>query len=185
MPTLILYGSSYIERLRRHCDGDLCISGVNTVFFGRGGLRTDRMDQRFVRQAIATGAEFAFLHVGGNDISPTSTPREIFERIVELVFTFNNAGMKKVWVAEIITRGNFSKVPGLTKEAYECQRIRINQLLHKKFGKHFVQFKDIKYPTDYLQDLVHLQTSELITVNTGIKKYMSRIRRIIASTQKH
>ncbi|XP_021350938.1 uncharacterized protein LOC110448818 [Mizuhopecten yessoensis] len=162
MPTLILYGSSYIERLRRHCDGDLCISGVNTVFFGRGGLRTDRMDQRFVRQAIATGAEFAFLHVGGNDISPTSTPREIFERIVELVFTFNNAGMKKVWVAEIITRGNFSKVPGLTKEAYECQRIRINQLL-----------------------LVHLQTSELITVNTGIKKYMSRIRRIIASTQKH
>ena len=99
MTSFALFGSSYISRLMRHCDGDLQISGINTQFFGRGGLRTDRMDEELLRRAVDTRADYVFLHIGGNDISPSSKPRDIFERIVELVNTFKAGGTQVVWAS--------------------------------------------------------------------------------------
>ncbi|OWF36980.1 hypothetical protein KP79_PYT02494 [Mizuhopecten yessoensis] len=110
-----------------------------------------------------------------------SKPRDIFNRIVSLVETLRDSGTTRVLVAEILPRGSF-KAPGLNKTVFDRQRNKINALLRKKYDKDFVRFPDIKYPTDYLPDLVHLDTRETTTKNTGMKKYASRIRRCLHSS---
>ncbi|OWF49394.1 hypothetical protein KP79_PYT01078 [Mizuhopecten yessoensis] len=180
MKSTVLFGSSYVERLRRSCNGDLGTPGT-TIVCGRGGLRTDRMHQPTLQKALEAGADVAFIHVGGNDIEADSRPRAIFNRIVSLVETMHGSGITRVWVAEILTRGLF-RAPGLTKDVFEKQRLKISTLLFKKYGSDFVQFRDMRYPVDYLPDLVHLQTRETSSTNTVMKKYASRIRRCIWSS---
>ncbi|OWF46744.1 hypothetical protein KP79_PYT18855 [Mizuhopecten yessoensis] len=84
MTTAVIFGSSYIERLRRFCDDNL-ETPCTTVLCGRGGLRTDRKLQPTLKKALAAAPDIAFINIGGNDIEAESKPRDIFNRIVSLV----------------------------------------------------------------------------------------------------
>jgi len=159
MAVTVFFGSSFIERLRKYCEEDMEVPGT-TIFCGKGGLRTDRMDTALLHRALKTNADIAYLQLGGNDITATSTPKDIFDRICTVVTLFLDSGIRQVYIGEILTRGNFSKAPGLTKESFDRQRKRINKSLEKKYTSNFVYFPDIKYPHDYVPDLVHLQTAD-------------------------
>lgn len=180
MLTFGLFGDSYIERLRRYCDGNLTVHG-RTEFFAMGGLRTDRMDQGLLERLLEAHVDVVVINVGGNDIRLSSSPTEIFRRICTLVETIQSSGVAVVYVNEILTRGNFSKCPGLSKSAFDRRRKKINGLLYEKYGQHFVRFKDIKYPTDYLPmpDLVHLNTHRTDSRRCGLRKFECRISRIL------
>ena len=80
--------------------------------------------------------------------------------------------MKDINVAEILTRGDFSRCtdPKMGKTYSNSQRKKINSLLKGEFKANFVRFPDISYPDDYLQDLVHLGATSSVTHNTGMKK---------------
>ena len=60
---------------------------------------------------------------GGNDIRPDSDPKELVNRILVVTDQMKNSGVKKIYVSEISTRGDFSKVPRLTKEAFDIKYI--------------------------------------------------------------
>lgn len=177
-----VFGDSYVERMRRDCGGTVMVHGM-TRFFGKGGLRTDRMDENLLARVINAHVNVLVVNIGGNDITPTASPSDIFQRICDLIETFEKSGVSVVYVNEIMTRGDFSKCPGLTKAVFDRRRKTINKLLHEKFSDRFVKFTDIKFPADYLPDLVHLQTDQAESRNCGMRKFECRISRIFRSWQ--
>lgn len=178
MPTFALFGDSYIKRLRNYCDGDLEVPG-RVFFYGKGGLRTDRMDPSLWKRCLQREADVYFINIGGNDITKNSEPEHIYARIVQLVDSLYRRRARMVYVGEIQTRGEFRG--GLTKNEFDRQRMTINALLHERYGRLFVRFTDVRYPTDYADDMVHLDTSEKIRRNSGMRKFKNRIRRIFCS----
>ena len=190
--TIALYGDTYVKNLRNYCNGDLRVPA--TVFwFDKGGLRADfkkRDGKRIDTDAkakydkmIELRPDVAFINVSGNDITTETKPREIFDRVVKIAEDLRDAGATTVLIAEIMTRGDFSKSPDptLDKTTFDRKRQKINAFLAKHFKDNLIRFPDIKYPKDYSTDGVHLMTYSDSTNNTGMKKYESRIRRILCS----
>lgn len=189
--TVALYGDSYIFRLKNFCKTDLRIP-ANVNWFDGSGLRSDFIDKKGKIDDTAKAnferlktlrPDAVFINVGGNDLTTTSNPREVYGRIMCLVDELQQAGVKVVYVAEIMTRGEFSKCPDpkMNKRSFDLQRKKINTLLAKNFKDKFVKFADVHHPDDYAKDLVHLLDFSETTNNTGLKKYESRIRRILCS----
>lgn len=75
--SIAIFGDSFIKRLRKFCKGSLKVLG-NFYWYGKRGLRTDRMDEHLLNRMIQRAPDVAFICVGGNDISANSTPRQIF-----------------------------------------------------------------------------------------------------------
>ena len=127
--------------------------------------------------------DVAFINVSGNDKTSQTTPREIFDRVVLNVNDLQATGTSTIFVAEIMTRGDFSKSPDqhLDKATFDRKRQKINSLLAKRFKENLIRFSDVRYPDDYDNDQVHLLKNSASTANTGMKKYESRIRRILCN----
>lgn len=87
-------------------------------------------------------------------------------------------GHKNVYISEIITRGQLSKPPGLTKEIFDKKGKVINKQLRKKYGRFFVTFSDIHFPEHYDADKVHLNTKGTGKV-PGMKKFQCRFSRVL------
>lgn len=166
--------------MNKYCDGSLMVHG-KTKFFGRGGLRNDRMNQGLLKRLLETEPDVVVINVGGNDITPSPSPTEFFQRICALVETIQNSGVTAVYVNEILTRGKFTKCPGLSRSAFDRRRKKINRLLSEKYGQRFVRFTDIKYPADYMPDLVHLNTHKTNSRSCGMRQFECRISRILRS----
>ena len=190
--TIAMYGDSYIKRLQDYCDGDLRVPAT-ICWFGKGGLRSDFKDRKGLKIGKDAKSNYekmkkllpdvVFINVGGNDLTTTTKPREIYDQIAGLIYELQQAGVKEIYVAEILTRGDFSKCPDpdMNKASFDLQRKKINTLLAKEFKEKFIEFPDIQYPTDYLTDRVHLMDHDSTTRNTGLKKFESTLRRIICS----
>ncbi|KAH3792440.1 hypothetical protein DPMN_145937 [Dreissena polymorpha] len=86
--------------------------------------------------------DIVIVAVGGNDITPTSQPKEIVRRITEIVNDISRNGCEHVYITEILTRGNFSKCPGLQKIVFDRQRIKINKCLAKTFKNNLLKFPE-------------------------------------------
>lgn len=173
MARYALFGSSYIARLGRYCNHSLDVPGT-CRFFGKGGMRSDRIPQDILQELIDYRPDIVFIHLGGNDISTTSNPQDIFDRLAALVDQLKFCGAKHVLVAEVITRGQFRKSPGLTKLDFDVQRLKINRLLRKKLGGMFVHFNyEVLFPVDYDNDLVH------IGAGRGMRRYLQRIHEVL------
>ena len=134
-----------------------------------------------------------FINIGGNDITKTSEPEAIYQRIVDLVDQlYSRPRVQLVYVGEIWlwpflgdlfllvqTRGDFRH--GLSKEEFDRQREIINDLLRERYDWLFVEFKDVRFPKDYDKDLVHMDSKERRHRNSGMRKFQSRIRRFFCS----
>lgn len=101
---------------------------------------------------------------------------------MDIYCNLKDSGVKSVFVAEVLTRGDFSRSPDkdLTKVIFDKKRKKINTLLKSQLGHQFVVFKEIKYPRDFHGDLVHLGTVGLDSAS-GMKRYFYRIRRLFVS----
>ena len=101
----------------------------------------------------------------------------------KIVSGLEESGTKTVFIAEIMTRGDFSKSPDsiLNKTTFDNKRQKINYRLAKTYKDHLIRFPDMRYPRDYHTDLVHLLQDSSSTNNTGMNKYESRIRRLLCS----
>ena len=105
-----LFGDSYIKRLQNFCDGDLHVPG-STRFVHRGGLRCDGIDEMMEKKltAAAEKTDIVFLSIGGNDISPISKPEKIYDDIKSLIEKLKEAGVRRVFISEILPRADFKK----------------------------------------------------------------------------
>lgn len=189
--TIAIYGDSYVKRLREFCNGELRVPG-SIYWYDKGGLRADFRNRDGQPDAYAISRynqmvdlhpDIVFLNVSGNDITTKTDPREIIDRVVRITVDLQEAGTTTVFIAEILTRGDFSKSPDsqLDKATFDRKRQKINSGLAKLFKDKLIRFPDIKYPRDYSTDLVHLSSYSATTNNTGLKKYESRIRRLLSS----
>lgn len=181
MAKFAVLGSSYVERLRRFTSEDLKVPG-EVRWFGVPGLRCDSLSEEMWRRILTYKPDCLFLHVGGNDITTTTSPNDVVRKIMDIYCNLKDSGVKSVFVAEVLTRGDFSRSPDkdLTKVIFDKKRKKINTLLKSQLGHQFVVFKDIKYPRDFHGDLVHLGTVGLDSAS-GMKKYFYRIRRLFVS----
>ena len=84
-----------------------------------------------------------------------------------------------MYIGEIQTRDEFRD--GLTKREFDRHREVINYLLRERYSRLFVEFKEVVFLTDYDTDLVHMDTSERLRRNSGMRKYRNKIRRIFCS----
>lgn len=138
--TIAMYGDNYVKKLREDCNGDLRVPG--TIYcFDKGGLRADfkkRNGQHFDIDAKAMydrmtelRPDVAFINVSGNDVTSDTEPREFYDRVVAIVNGLRDAGATTIFVAEIMTRGDFSKSPDpkLDKATFDRKRQKINSLL--------------------------------------------------------
>lgn len=91
-------------------------------FYGVGGMRADNVNQRVLLELMDFHPETVFVGLGGNDISVNSSPRQTSEDIVKKATVFSDNGAKNVYISEIMTKGQFSKTPGLKKEIFEKKR---------------------------------------------------------------
>ena len=186
MARFSLLGDSYIKRLQKFCDGDLHAPG-SARFVRQGGLRCDRLDTQMKKRMIrtATKSDYIFLSIGGNDISPISDPTRIYDNICDLVRELENAGVRRVFISEILPRADFKKSdpPGLTKSKFERDRKKVNSLLIERYGSQVIRFHDIRCPRDYDEDLVHLSEPTPSNKNCGIRKYFFRIRLAFCSAK--
>ena len=189
--TIALYGDSYVERLQKYCHEDLRVPS-DVYWFGKGGLRSDFIKRNgevdisakaMFRKLKELKPDAVFLNVGGNDLTTSSEPRQVVDRILGLTAELQQAGVGLVYMTEILTRGDFSKCPDqeMNRTCFDRQRKKINSLLRGELKGKFITFPDINYPDDYLSDLVHLMETSSIKNNTGLKKFESRLRRIICS----
>ena len=78
--TIAIFGDSYVRRPEDYCKGDLGMPG-EVHWLGRGGIRTDIKNQALYRRLLELRPDAAIIHLGGNDITITSTPRDIFSRL--------------------------------------------------------------------------------------------------------
>ena len=70
-----VFGDSYVSRLEKYCEGNLRVPGI-IHFFGKGGLRACKLNnvpQYF--NLLRLKSDVVVVHLGGNDISPTSIRR--------------------------------------------------------------------------------------------------------------
>ena len=184
--TIAMFGDSYVKRLKEYCSSDLRVPG-SVYWFDKGGLRADfkkrdgqQIDthgQAIYQRMLRLHPEVVFINVSGNDVTSQTKPTVIVDRVVSLADELRENGTKTVFVAEIMTRGDFSKSPDLQldKATFDRKRQKINTLLAKHFRECLIRFPDIKFPKDYDSDAVHL------SMNSGLKKYESRIRRVLCS----
>ncbi|KAH3895085.1 hypothetical protein DPMN_019245 [Dreissena polymorpha] len=183
MAKVVLFGDNYIKRLCCFCDERKGLHvPYNVKWYGQGGLRTDRMNTDLYGKMLKEKGDIVIVAVGGNDITPTSQPKEIVRRITEIVNDISRNGCEHVYITEILTRGNFSKCPGLQKIVFDRQRIKINKCLAKTFKNNLLKFPDIKFPADYAKDLVHLESRT--PGNNGMRKYQCRLQRLICSVKR-
>lgn len=179
MAKIALFGDSYIKRLGKY----LGVPG-ECRFFGVGGMRADRPHQEVLNQLLEFQPDTVFVFIGGNDISVNSSPRQTFDDIVNIMDSIDNNVATTVYIGEILTRGQFSKSPGLTKDIFDRKRKLINKKLKKKYGRLFVTFPDIHFPDHYDKNNVHLNSTRTATDSThtsvpGKKKFQCRIARVL------
>lgn len=181
MAKFALVGSSFVERLRRFTSEDLKVPG-EVKWFGFPGLRTYSLSEEMWSNIITYNPDCVFLHVGGNDITTSTRPKDVVGRIIAICERLKDSGVKSVFVAEVLTRGNFQRSPDrhLNKLIFDKKRKKINSLLKTSFGHHFVAFKDISFPKDFDDDLVHLGT-KTTQRSSGMTRYFHRVRRVFVS----
>ena len=177
-----LFGDSYIKRLDKFFNGSIRVPG-ESIFVHQGGLRLDRLTDTMKHKMKTAETDIIFPSIGSNDISPNSVPEEIFDRICALVTEFEDAGVRRVFISEILPRADFSKSypPVLTKSKFDRDRKRVYKLLSEKYGKNVVKFNNIHCPRDYDKDLVHLSYPTEANTICGIRKYFFRIRLVFFS----
>ena len=136
------------------------------------------------KRCLRREADVCLINVGGNDITTRSEPEDIYQQIVKLVDQiFSRRRVKLVYIGEVQTRGEFRD--GLIKREFDSHREVINHLLRERYGRLFVDFKDVVFQTDYDTDLVHMDMSERLRRNSGMRKYRNRIRRMFYSYRHH
>ena len=171
MARIALFGSSYIARLEEFCWGDLKVPG-DVRFFGIGGMKFETCAETLKKvKSFKPGAVYIFL--GGNSITKNTKPSELADLYFTIIKDLRDSGVRKIYVAEIPTRGKF-KTPGLDKKCFDSQREKINKLLRKEYGNDLIVFKDIKYLRDYDTDRVHYN-------DRGMQKFFYNIRRVLLS----
>ena len=123
--------------------------------------------------------------LGGNDISPISDPEVTFNNIRDLVEKLEETDVRRVYISDILPRGDFSKSKprGLTKAKFDSDRKAINKLLFKEYGTRVIKFHDIRYPRDYHSDKVHLSEPTQDSKKCGLRKYFFRIRLTFCSSR--
>ena len=171
MAKIALFGDSYISRLEDFCCGDLKVPGY-IRFFCFGGMNFDNYLTEFKKLKLFC-PDVVFFNLGGNSITATTKPKQISDKLCELVEELKVAGVKKVYVAEITTRGKF-KHEGLDKKCFDAQRKKINKTLAEAYGKDVIVFNDVKYHRDYHTDLIHYN-------DRGQQKFFYCIRRVLLS----
>ena len=175
MSKIALFGDSYIKRLEKFCGGFLGIPG-DCRFYGVGGMRADNPHEGLLREMLCFKPNALFICLGGNDITADCSTKEIFDKIVGIVSDAKSVA-EHVYICEIMTRGIF-RATGLRKKEFDKKRRLLNRYLRKTYGQYFVTFSDIRYPTHYDKDRVHLSTTTEGTV-CGMKKFQCRISRIL------
>ena len=79
-------------------------------------------DDKELQRLKDFNTDVCFVCLSGNDIRPYSNTKELVNRLLVVTDQMKNSGVKKIYVSEISTRGDFSKVPGLTKEIFDIKR---------------------------------------------------------------
>ena len=107
-----LFGDSYIKRLHKFSQGNLHVPGSSTFVY-QGGLKFSRIDavDTLKKGLKAARARIVFLSIGGNDISPISDPDTIYANICSLVKEFEDVGVWRVYISEILPRADLQKRP--------------------------------------------------------------------------
>lgn len=92
--TIAIYSDHYVEILRKYCDGDLRVLG-KVYWFDEGGLRTQWL-RVLDADMLELKPDVVFISVGGNDITLTLEPREMYDRIQKTVLDLEQAGTRDV-----------------------------------------------------------------------------------------
>lgn len=96
MAKFAVLGSSYVERLRRFTSEDLKVPG-EVRWFGVPGLRCDSLTEEMWRRILTYKPDCLFLHVGGNDITTTTSPNDVVRKIMDIYCNLKDSGVKSVF----------------------------------------------------------------------------------------
>ena len=122
-------------------------------------MRADNVPYSKIREIKHFCPDVVCILLGGNDISDMSSPCGFFRHIAKVVDEIEKVCDPKIYVCELLPRGKFKFSKDLTYERYEAQRKKINKKLRSPHHASVISLGKIKYPKDYISDLVQLNES--------------------------
>ena len=178
-----MFGSSYVKRMG-NARMNIHVLGYDVVYFGVPGLRVSAvLTHPRWKELKEFSPTQVFLHVGGNSIDTVTTEESVVQGILALRDQLLDEGVQRVFVGEILPRGDVSRSRDrfLTTEIFETKRKRLNRILQERLGRWLVHFyiRSAFRPTPlinggpsplYDADLVHLS-------KRGLKEYRKAIKR--------
>ena len=139
MTKIAFFDSSYISGFERHCKPQGMKFPPKLNFFGGDGMTAKgSLLMKELCELIDFQPDLVFVVLGRNDIKNDCIPQTIFSDIQCVVRTLQDSGISRIFVCEIIPRGNFKKVQGLTESRFNTIRTVINKRLRKDghYGKY-------------------------------------------------
>ena len=118
--TIAMFGHSYVKRLKEYCSKCLHVPGcvywldkgrLRADFKKRDGQQRDTHGQAIYQRMLRLLPTVVFINVSGNDVSSQTKPTVIVDRVVSMADELRKNGTKTVFVAEIMTRVIFQRVP--------------------------------------------------------------------------
>ena len=181
---LAVFGDSYVDKMGS-ADLGIHVLGTDVHYYGVPGLGltavTSHPKWKEMKESKPTEV---LLHLGGNAIKTTTATSTIVDGIIELREELLREGVRRVFVGEILPRGDVtrSRDPFLTVQGYDDRRTTINRSLQRRLGRWLIHFyiRSAFRPTPlvnggpsplYKRDLVHLSEKK------GLKEYRKAIKR--------
>ncbi|VDI08064.1 Hypothetical predicted protein [Mytilus galloprovincialis] len=154
---VLVFGHSLVRDLNqwmKDTSSDF-LSGHQSYIHGKGGRTTEllkRMDMHVIRRFRP---HVVFIQVGGNDITPEASVKDIAENLIELAVEIQQQGVSQVIIGSVIIR---LRPRNMSVSQYDNKRTKINKHLSEKTpqtaGIKFWSHKCFRH--NHLRDGVHL-----------------------------
>ena len=184
MANRAVFGDSYVDKMGS-AGLNIHALGSDVHYYGVPGLGLTAVTSHHKwKEMKKSKPTEVFLHLGGNSINTTTDTSSIVDGIIQLREELLGEGVRRVFVGEILPRGDVSRSrdPYLTVQGYEDRRKTINRSLQNRLGRWLIHFyiRSAFRPTPlvnggpsplYKRDLVHLSEKK------GLREYRKTLKR--------
>ena len=116
MTKLAIFGNSYVTHLEDYTAGRMNVE--RSRFFGVSGMSTTRKFKFMFKELKKYRPDVVFMNLGGNDITWSTDIDKLVKRITNIVEELYLHGVRRIFVASIIERGDFPRFTGLDNERF-------------------------------------------------------------------
>ena len=181
MARVALFGGSHFYNLHQFCNGNLNVPSdiaVTYKFFAYPDLRADYVTFGHIEEVLQFSPDAIIISLGENDINKECTVNYIVRHIAGVIEMFRSAGVRTVFVAQLMRRGHYGD-----SENSELSFRRISRAIHKKLWRWKVLCGDVRSARG-IQSSEHFCKDKVNLNDRGNAIYSNNVRDAIVRAYK-